>query len=149
MSKKRMLLLIVASLTLITLVTLAVPALAADSGATQSLQTIHPASNLKALLHLLLVQNESKVDALLAQAVSSGKLTAGQAVKVKDFWTQRHAQFAKNVILKRLLNAKDEAKVQAFLNQAVQVGKIKQEQADKIIQIWGILHTPAPSSATK
>ena len=75
----------------------------------------------------------------------SGKLTSGQAAKIKDFWTQHHAQFARNVILKRLLRAKDEGKVQAFLNQAVQTGKIKREQADKILQIWGILHTPATS----
>ncbi len=147
MSKKRIMIIVMASLTLIAMVILAVPALATDSGATQSVQTVPQASNRKALLHLLLVQDESKVDALLGQAVSSGKLTSGQATKVKDFWTQHHAQFAKKVVLKRLLSAKDGANVQAFLNKATQAGKIKQEQADKIMQIWGILHTPAPPSA--
>jgi hypothetical protein len=148
MSKKKIMIIAVASLTLITLLVLAVPVLAADSGATQSAQTVPQAGNVKALLRLLLVQDEAKVDALLAQAVSSGKLVPEQAARVKDFWTQHHTRLAKNVILKRLLGAKDEANVQAFLEKAVQAGKIEQAQADKIIQIWEILHAPAPRTNT-
>jgi len=144
--KKKIMIIAVASLTLIALLVLAVPVLAADSGTTPSAQTVPQAGNVKALLRLLLVQDESKVDALLAQAVSSGKLMPDQAARVKDFWTQHHTRFAKNVILKRLLGAKDEAKVRAFLEKAVQADKIKQEQADKIIKIWEILHTPAPTT---
>ena len=144
MKNKRIVIMFASLLTLLMLVLSAFPVLAAEPGGTQSVQTAPQATKAKVLLRLLLVQDETKVNALLAQALSSGKLTSDQVTKMKDFWTQHHEQFAKNVILRRLLSAKDGAKVQAFLDKAVQAGKIKQEQADKILKIWGILHTPAP-----
>lgn len=146
MSKKKIIIITVASLTMIALFVWAVPVLAADSGAAQSAQTAPQLGKVKVLFRLLLVQDEAKVDALLAKAVDAGKLTTGQAVKVKEFWANHHAQFAKNVVLKRLLSAKDEAKVQEFLAKAVQAGKIKQEWANKIIQIWEMLHTPGSNN---
>ena len=137
---------VAALLTLMVLVLSTVPVLAAERDGTQSAQRAPQADKVKVLLRLLLVQDEAKVDAFLAQGVSAGKLTTEQEAKIKAFWTQHHTQFAKNVILKRLLSAKDGAKVQAFLDKAVQAGKIKQEQADKILKIWGILHTSAAAT---
>jgi len=147
MKNRRIAIIFAALLTLMVLVISAVPALAADPGAAQAAQNVPQAGNVKVLLRLMLVQDEAKVDALLAQSLSSGKLTSDQVTKIKNFWTKHHAQFAKSAILKRLLSAKDGAKVQTFLDKAVQAGKIKQEQADKILKIWGILH-PAPATNT-
>jgi len=146
MKNKRIVIMVAALLTLMVLVLSTVPVLAAERDGTQSAQRAPQADKVKVLLRLLLVQDEAKVDAFLAQGVSAGKLTTEQEAKIKDFWTKHHTQFAKNVILKRLLSAKDGAKVQAFLDKAVQAGKIKQEQADKILKIWGILHTPAATT---
>ena len=70
MSKKRILIITVAVLTLIALALSSAPALAADPGSTQSAQTIPQAGNVKPLLRLMLAQDASKVDALLAQAVT-------------------------------------------------------------------------------
>jgi hypothetical protein len=90
---------------------------------------------------LLLIQDEAKVDALIAKATEADKLTDEQAIKVKDFWTDHHQRFIKKVVLTRLLWAKDGAKVQEFLDKAVAAGKINQEQAEKIMTFWNKLHT--------
>jgi hypothetical protein len=140
MSKKKIIIIAVSSLTLLALLLWAVPVFAADSGA-PSAQNLPQAGHVKVLLRLMLIQDEAKVDALLAQAQQAGKLTVDQAGKVKDFWTQHHAQFTKSAILQRLLKAADGTKVQQFLDKAVQSGKIKQEQADRIIKFWKVLHT--------
>ncbi len=123
----------------------AVPAFAADGVGLPQAAQITPANKAKVLVRLLQVQDEAKVDAFIAKSEANGKLTADQAVKVKNFWTANHAKFAKNVILGRLLKAQDESKVKAFLDKAVAAGKIKQTQADKIIQMWEVLHAPKPA----
>ncbi|MDD5190145.1 MAG: hypothetical protein PHE50_03780 [Dehalococcoidales bacterium] len=99
------------------------------------------------LLRLLLVQDEAKVDGYIATAVTNGKLTADQAVKVKAFWVTYHTKFTRKVVLSVLLKAKDQTKVQVYLDKQVAAGKIQQAQADKVIQIWKILHTTAPTAA--
>ena len=135
-------------LALVVLAVWAVPVFAADgSGATppaaQGAQGWH---KLKILGRLLLIQDEVKVDAFIAKAVEADKLTAEQALTVKEVWTERHEQFARrfgrNQILGRLLTANDQTKVQAALDKAVAAGKMQQAQADKIINAWLILHTP-------
>ncbi len=147
MSKRKIILIAVASLTLIALLVVAIPVFAADAGTSTNPTQITQVNKAKILARLLLVQNEAKVDAFIAKAVEANKLTAEQAVKLKAFWTEHHTQFLKNFVLRRLLTAQDESKVQAFLDKAVSAGKIQQAQADKIIQIWEILHNPAPTGA--
>ncbi len=120
----------------------AVPAFAQRTSAPQVTQnTTQPTYKARVLLRLLLIQDEKKVDALIAQAQSSGKITADQAVKIKEFWTTHHKQFLKNVVLTRLIWAQDGTKVQAFLDKAVAGGKLQQPQADKLMKLWQFLHT--------
>ena len=119
----------------------AVPVFADDgSGATppaaQGAQGWH---KMKVLGRLLLIQDEAKVDALIAKA--GDKLTPELAGKIKTFWTDHHQQFTKKVVLTRLLWVKDGAKVQAFLDKAVTAGKINSEQAGNIMTLWNKLHT--------
>ncbi len=119
----------------------AVPALAAKTDTAQVTQSTQQGYKARVLLRLLLIQDESKVDALIAQAQTSGKITADQAVKIKDFWTAHHEQFTRKVVLTRLIWAQDGSKVQAFLDKAVTAGKLQQAQADKLMQLWQYLHT--------
>ena len=130
-------------LAIVVLAIWAVPVFAADgSGATppaaQGAQGWH---KMKVLCRLLLIQDEAKVDALIATAKGAHKINEEQATKIKGFWTDHHQQFTKKVVLTRLLWAKDGTKVQTFLNDAVAANKIKQEQADKIMTLWNKLHT--------
>jgi polyhydroxyalkanoate synthesis regulator phasin len=148
MSKKKILIIVVASLTLIALLITAVPVLAASSSPLTNPAQITPANKAGALIRLLLVQDETKVDAYIATAVSNGKLTADQAVKVKDFWTAHHKQFAWNFTLRRLLRAQNESNVKTFLDKVVTNGKMTPEQETKILQIWEVLHNTAPTTTT-
>jgi 3-methyladenine DNA glycosylase Tag len=148
MSKKKIMIVVVASLTLIALLIISIPVFAADNSSPTNPAQITPANKVKILVRLLLVQDEAKVDAFIAKAVAVGKLNTDQASKLKEFWTTHHKQFARNFILKRLISAKDEAKVKACLDNAVKSGKIQQAQEDKILQIWEILHTPAPAASS-
>ncbi len=148
MSKKKILIIVLAIITVIATLAVAVPVFADSSTTPTPPAQITTANKPGALIRLLLVQDESKVDAYIATAVSDGKITSDQAVKIKDFWTAHHAQFAKNVVLKRLLSAKDESNVKTFLDKAVANGKITQDQENKIISIWEVLHSPAPSNTT-
>ena len=144
--KRKLTLIGIITLVLVLLAVWAVPVFAADP---QQPAQITQANKARVLVRLLVVQNEAKVDAFIAKAVDAEKLSAEQAVKVKEFWTAHHTQFLRNIILGRLLRAKDQSKVQAFLDKAVAADKLQQAQADKIIQIWVILHTPVSASATQ
>lgn len=150
MSKRKIIIIVVGLMTLIALLAIAIPAWAANSGATTNPTKITQVNKAKVLVRLLLVQDETKVDAFISKAENANKLTLEQGTKLKDFWTAHHAQFIKNAVLARLLKAQDESKVQAFLDEAVRAGKIEKAQEDKIIQIWEILHSPlpAPTSGT-
>ncbi len=149
MSKRKIILIAVASLTLITVLAMAIPVFAADSAASTNPAQITQVNKARILARLLLVQDEAKVDAFIARAVDAGKLTPEQATKLKDFWSDHHAQFLRNIILRRLLTAQDESKVQGFLDKAVAAGRIQKAQADKIIQVWEILHNAAQSGSGK
>jgi hypothetical protein len=130
-------------LVLIVLATLAAPVFAASpSNSPQpSAQGAQLGAKAPVLLRLLLVQDEAKVDALIANAENAGKITSEQAAKIKEFWTNNHSQFTKNVILRRLLQAKDATKVQAFLDKAEAAGKINADQAGKVMTLWNELHS--------
>jgi hypothetical protein len=143
MSKRKIIIIAVASLTLIALLVTAIPVLAANSALSTDPAQITQVNKAKVLARLLLVQDESKVDAFIAKALDAKKLSPDQATKLKDFWTAHHAQFLKNIVLMRLLTAQDESKVQAFLDKAVAGGKIQPEQENKIIQTWETLHHTA------
>lgn len=148
MSKKKILIIVMVALVVIASLVIAVPALAAGSSPPANPAQITPANKPGALIRLLLVQNEAKVDAYIAEAVFNGKLTPDQAIKVKDFWTAHHKQFAWNFTLRRLLRAQNESNVKVFLDKAVTDGKIKPEQETKILQIWEVLHDIAPTTTT-
>lgn len=144
--KRKLLLIVSIFLTMVVLGMWAVPALAADGvGLPQATQNT-TANRPRVMARLLLVQDEAKVDAFIARAEAAGKLTAAQAVKVKDFWTTHHEKVAKNVTLARLLKSPDESKVKAFLDKGVAAGKISQERADRIIQMWEFRHAPKPAA---
>jgi hypothetical protein len=147
MSKKKILIIVVTAVILIAIVAMGVPVFASDAAGAANPASITQVSKAKVLARLLLVKDEAKVDAFIAKAVANNKLTQEQAVKLKAFWTEHHAQFLKNQVLIRVLGAKDEAKVKAFLDKAVQSGKIKQDKADRIVQAWEILHAPVPAAA--
>ena len=98
---------------------IAIPVYAATSNATPSPTQLTPANKAGALLCLLLVQDQTKVFAYVAQAEAAGKITADQATAVDNFWTEYHAQFTKAVVLRRLLRAQNESNVKAFLDKAV------------------------------
>ena len=144
--KKKVLIIVLAALAVITTLVFAVPAFAESASPTVDATQITPANKPGAIVRLLLVQDEAKVDAYIAQAVQAGKITADQAVKIKDFWTAHHKQFAWNFVLRRLLRAQNENNVKTYLDKAVANGKLTQVQADKVIAIWEILHTPTPAA---
>ena len=148
MSKKKILIMVLIAVVLVASLVFAVPALAASASPSTDPAQITSANKATALIRLLLVQDEAKVDAYIAQAVTNGKITADQAVQVKAFWTAHHKQFAWNFVLRRLLKAQNENNVKTYLDKAVANGKLTQDQANKVIQIWEILHTPAPAPAT-
>ena len=141
MSKNKIIAVGLAATILIVSLAWALPTFAATPGTVvQATQDAARPSRAKALLRLLLIQDEAKVDSLIAGAVNSGKITAEQGTKIKAYWTEHHTQFTSSVILKRLLTAKDETKVRAFLDKAGNAGKIQQARADKILQMWETLH---------
>jgi hypothetical protein len=141
MTTKKILVIAAVLLTLIASLAMAVPVLAAGNTTPPNPAQITQVNKAKVLVRLLLVQDEAKVDAFIAGAVTSGKLTKDQAGDLKDFWTAHHQQFARNFILKRLLGAQDKAKVKTFLDNAVKAGKIQPAQETKILQVWDILHS--------
>jgi hypothetical protein len=140
MSKKKWIIIPLVSLVVIASTVLAVPALAASSSPPPDPTQITPANKPGALIRLLLVQDQTKAFAYIAQAEAAGKITADQAVKIQDFWTAHHKQFAWNFVLRRLLKAQNENNVKTYLDKAVANNKITQTQETKIIQIWEILH---------
>jgi polyhydroxyalkanoate synthesis regulator phasin len=148
MTKKKIIIIGLIVLALVATFIVSVPVLAADASPPTTPAQITPANKAGALVRLLLVQDEAKVDAYIAQAVSNGKITADQAVKVKAFWTAHHKQFAWNFTLRRLLRAQNENNVKTFLDKAVANGKITVDQENKVISIWEIVHAPAPATTT-
>jgi hypothetical protein len=148
MSKNKILIIAVVSLVVIASLVLAVPALAASSSPLPDPTQITPANKPGALIRLLLVQDQTKAFAYIAQAESAGKINADQAAKIQDFWTAHHKQFAWNFVLRRLLKAQNENNVKTYLDKAVTNGKITEPQETKIIEIWEILHNVTPATTT-
>jgi hypothetical protein len=139
--KKKYLIIGVSILALVVMAVWAIPVFAEGaSNPAQSGQNTQQLPKLRMLARLLLIQDEAKVNALIAKAKDASKITAEQATKIKEFWTNHHQQFAKRAVLSRLLRANDGAKVQAFLDRAVAAGKIQKEQAGKIMTLWNKLH---------
>jgi hypothetical protein len=139
--KKRLLLASGIVLAAVVLSAFAVPALAQtreQPGTTQ--MQVRPGVK-RVLARLLLIQNEARVDQVIAKAAESGKITGDQAIRIKEFWTDNHQSFKRQVVLTRLIWAKDGAKVQAFLDKAVSAGRMKQAQADRLMAFWNSVHT--------
>ena len=119
----------------------AVPVFAENSTAAQVGQSSQQTYRTRVLIRPLLVQDEAKVDALIAKALDSGKINEVQAAKIKEFWTAHHKQFARKAVLTRFIWTQDGSKVQAFLDNAVAAGKIQPDQASKLMALWNYLHT--------
>ena len=147
MSKKKIFVVVLVALALIATLVIAVPTVAASASPPANPTQLTPANKAGALVRLLLIQDETKIDTYIANAVSAGKITADQAVKIKNFWTAHHKQFIWNFILRRLLTARDENNVKTFLDKAVTNGKMTQDKENKILQIWEILHNTTPATA--
>ncbi len=130
-------------LALVILTNICVPVFASNSsGAAQiTAQGTQQITKGGILARLLLIQDEAKVDAIIAKALAAGKINADQAAKIKAFWTNHHQQFTKRVVAKRLLRANDITKVQAFLDGAVAAGKITPQQEQNILALWNKLHS--------
>jgi hypothetical protein len=105
--------------------------MAAAASPTTAPVQITTANKPGALIRLLLVQDQAKAFAYIAQAEADGIITADQAVKIRDFWTAHHKQFAWNFVLRRLLRAQDESNVKAYLDKAVINSKITVDQENK------------------
>jgi hypothetical protein len=146
MPKKIIWIIALVALVVIAAVALSVPAFAAAASPAPDAAQITPATKAGAFVRLMLVQDEAKTDGYIAQAVTAGKITADQAVTIKDFWTTHHKQFAWNFVLRRLLRAQNETNVKAYLDKAVANGKLTADQENKVIGIWEILHNPAPAA---
>ena len=114
----------------------------AQSNSTPAINSQAGQANLtigQVLRRLVLIQNEAKVDSLLATAVGDGKLSKEQAAKIKTFWLNNHAKAAKlvkRIIINRLLNVKDEAKLKTFLDNQVGTHRITQTQENQMINLW-------------
>jgi len=92
------------------------------------------------LIRLLTVQEEAKVDAMLAKVKGEGKITDQQVTNIKKIWTNHHAQFAPGSPTMRLLQVQDVIKVKATLDKAVSNKRITQQQADRAMDLWQKLH---------
>jgi len=130
-------------LLLVVLLTGAVPVVAVDppSAIQPSAQSTQQGNRVWAMAPLLMVQDEAKVDALIATGEGDGKITTEQAAKIKEFWSNHHTQFAGAAKLVPLLMVQDEAKVDALIATAEGDGKITTEQAAKIKEFWSNHHT--------
>ncbi len=148
MNKKKIIIIGLVVLALVTAIAIALPVMADAGNATPAPTQLTPANKAGALLRLLLVQDQTKAFAYVSQAEAAGKITADQATAIDNFWTQYHTQFTKAVVLRRLLRASNESNVKAFLDKAVANGKITQGQENKVISLWEVLHTPAPATTT-
>jgi hypothetical protein len=144
--KKKVLIIVMVALAIIAAIVFVVPVFAADAAPTTNAAQITLANKPGAFIRLMLVQDEAKADDYIAKAVEAGKITADQAVKIKDFWTAHHKQFAWNFVLRRLLRAQNKNNVKTYLDKAVANGKLTPAQEDKVIAIWEILHAPAPAT---
>ena len=115
MNKKKIIIIGLVVLALVTAIAIAVPVLADAANATPAPTQLTPVNKAGALLRLLLVQDQTKAFAYVSQAEAAGKITADQATAIDNFWTEYHTQFTKAVVLRRLLRAQNESNVKAFL----------------------------------
>ena len=119
----------------------AMPVAAADGPSTTTLPATQQAGKGQLLKRILSIQDQTKLETLLAKGEASGKITSAQAAKIEVFWMAHHAQFAKAKILQRILGVKDEAKLKAFLAKAVSANKITADQESKILTLWETAHS--------
>jgi hypothetical protein len=94
-------------------------------------------------VRVLAVKDQATLDALISKAETNGKITAAQATKIENFWTEYHAKFEKVVkarILQRLLSVKNEANLKTFLDKQVAAGKITATQESTILSMWESVH---------
>jgi hypothetical protein len=111
-----------------------------SSGSTQSVQSAPTMNKARVMVRLLMVQDESKVDALLKRAVDAKRLDEAQAHEIKGLWTDHHSQFAAGKPLVRLLLIPNGARVQTLLGKAVDADKLEQPQADRVWHLWQAVH---------
>jgi hypothetical protein len=110
-----------------------------DAGSNQTITAQDNLTKGQILRRLLLIQNEAKVDNLLAKAVSNGKINQDQSDKIKNFWVNNHARaakFVKAVIAKRVLRVQNEANLKTFLDKQVASHRLTDTQETHIITFW-------------
>ena len=118
----------------------AIPVSAATASGNQVTPATQQLARCQLLKRMLSIQDKAKIDALIARGVASGKISAEQGVKIKDFWAAHHTHFARLKILQRIIGTQDEAKLDTALDRLVSAGKITQEQAAKIETLWEQIH---------
>jgi type IV pilus biogenesis protein CpaD/CtpE len=121
----------------------AVPVFAADpSGGTRpSAQGDQQPGKVRIMARMLLIQDEAKVDALIAKALEAGRITDEQAARIENIWTNNHEKFTRKTMAARILRANDGARVQEFLDKGLAAGKITEAQYDRILAQWEKLHS--------
>src|SRR5271157_288798 len=127
MNKKKIIIIGLVVLALVTAIAITVPVMADATNATPAPTQLTPANKAGALLRLLLVQDQTKAFAYVSQAEAAGKITADQATAIDNFWTEYHAQFTKAVVLRRLLRVQNESNVKAIMDKEVANAKITTE----------------------
>lgn len=138
---KKKIIVVMSGLLLSAVLLFGVMPVAAADGPTATTTVTQPAGKGQLLKRILGIQDQAKLEALIARAEAAGKLTSEQAAKIEAFWSAHHVQFAESKILQRLLGVKDEAKLKAFLDKAVTARRITPEQAAKIITVWETAHS--------
>jgi hypothetical protein len=121
----------------------AVPVLAADppGGTRPAAPGDQQPGKVRILARIMLIQDEAKLDALIAKALEADKITDQQAARIKNIWTNYHEKFTRNIIGTRILRAQDGARVKEFLDKGLAAGKITGAQYDRIMAIWEKLHS--------
>jgi len=138
---KKKIIVITSGLLLSAVLLFGVMPVAAADGPTATTAVTQQAGKGQLLKRILSIQDQAKLEALIAKGEAAGKLTTEQAAKIEAFWSAHHAQFAKAKIFQRVLGVRDEAKLKAFLDKAVSANKITPDQAAKIITIWETAHS--------
>ena len=138
---KKKVIIITSGLLLSAVLLFGVMPVAATDGPAVTAPVTQQAGKGQLLKRILGIQDQAKLEALIAKAEAAGKLTAEQVTKIEAFWSAHHIQFAKAKVFQRVLGVKDEAKLKDFLGKAVSSKKITPDQAAKIITIWEAAHS--------
>ena len=135
----RNILIAVSLVTLIALFFITVPVIANNNTDNNGMNRINTENETGLITNLLVVQDKAKVEALIARALDSGRITPEQAVRIKDAWVANYQKATVSnarLIMQRLITMWDKAKVEALIARALDSGRITPEQAVRIKDAW-------------